>query len=167
MSDKIEQIIKGKSVKKEYNIKELCEKLVPVYKYPFQNLELTDIKEENWLDYPNLKEIITLYNPNHYVGKKYHEIQELKISDLGRVKVKYKNNVYEILAQSDDIEYGYLRLPKFPGFGYVYRLVADTWVENTDKKKRNIVHHINNDGYNNEAKNLIWVTAEEHAKIHS
>ena len=36
-----------------------------------------------------------------------------------------------------------------------------------DNNERNIVHHIDNDGYNNKVENLVWVTAKEHAKIHS
>ena len=162
---KFEQIINGK-IKEAYSIEDLQKKLKPIKEYPFQDTIKGKLEGEHWRPYKNLKMIKGQYNKNHYIGKEYHNIKEMKVSDLGRVKVTYDDNKEEILHQSDDIEIGYLRLPKFPGFGNVYRLVAETWLTK-DNDKRNIVHHIDNDGYNNKAENLIWVTAEEHAKIHS
>jgi len=163
---KFEQIIDGKT-NKVYSIENLQKELKPIKKYPFQDTTTDKLNNERWESYKNLEMIKGQYNQNHYIGKEYHNIESLDVSNLGRVRVTYiNNNLKEILHQSDDIEIGYLRLPKFPGFGNVYRLVAETWLKKDDDK-RNIVHHIDNDGYNNRVKNLIWVTAKEHAKIHS
>lgn len=162
---KFEQIINGKP-NKAYSLEGLQKELKPIKEYPFQKTNYEDLKGEQWKPYKNLEMIKGQYNQNHYIGKEYHNIKKLEVSDLGRVRVTYVDNKKEILHQSDDIEIGYLRLPKFPGFGNVYRLVAETWLEK-DNDERNIVHHIDNDGYNNKVENLVWVTAEEHAKIHS
>ncbi|MCQ2965605.1 MAG: hypothetical protein MJ250_02560 [Alphaproteobacteria bacterium] len=50
----------------------------------------------------------------------------------------------------------------------VYRIMAETWLDNTvEGKVRNCVHHIFNNGKGPELSNLIWLTKEEHAFIHS
>ncbi|GBU28644.1 hypothetical protein R84B8_02204 [Treponema sp. R8-4-B8] len=46
---------------------------------------------------------------------------------------------------------------------YVYRLVAETWI--TKPKGCTEVHHIINNGYNNTAYNLMWVTHSQHKLI--
>ena len=172
MQQKIDQNFKDKRTDMTYTIEQLKDLSSKVtINYPFQDVTtpyLTKIngEKEQWKKY-DITLILSQYNPNHYIGKKYHDIEIMYVSDMGRVKVKYKTNISpneEILAQSDDIEGGYLRLPKFPGFGNVYRLVAETWLE--EVKDKNIVHHINNNGYDNRVENLIWVNKEEHGLIH-
>ena len=154
---------------KTYNLEELKEFCNTAKKtYPYQDTETQLLDDEQWKSYPYLESILCQYNPKHYIGKEYHKINSLEISNRGRVKVIYKQELDlkdEILRQTDDIESGYLRLSKYPGFGNVYRLVADTWLKKIDKNK-NIVHHIDNDGYNNNVKNLIWVDNIEHGQIH-
>jgi len=164
-------VIKQKSkskkfeLSKEYSTEDLAGMLKKVEDYPYMHLELNDLDNEEWEDY-NLENILSMYNKNHYIGKRYHNIEKLQVSSKGRVKIILKgNNEPRILLQTDDLEGGYLRLPEFPGFGNVYRLVAEVWLEHS--KERNIVHHINNDGYDNSVNNLIWVTAEEHNEIHT
>ena len=155
---------------KEYTSKELRELLKlnntnDTNKEYYKDIITKTFEDENWQSYPYLNSVIEQYNPSHYIGKRYHKIEILEISDKGRVRVKCKNEPERILEQKDDIKKGYLRLPEFPGFGYVYRLVADTWLEKTDGK--NIVHHIDNNGFNNSVENLIWVGKGEHYNIHS
>ena len=165
--DKIEQKIINQDIK-EWDIEDLKslakEKSEP--RYPYKDTTTENLENENWeKEYPFLQNILNMYNPKHYIGVRYHSIDKMYVSNLGRVKVSYTDGTTEVLAQDDRIEEGYLMLSKFPGFGKVYRLVADTWLTKTEN--RNIVHHIDNDGYNNKVENLIWVSAEEHAKIHN
>ena len=48
---------------------------------------------------------------------------------------------------------------------YVYRLVAETYLDNPNPRKYSQVHHILNNGYNNSVFNLMWVTDEQHRWI--
>ena len=148
----------------EFDLEELQRKCKVVY--PYQDIETAKLEGEQWKPYPYFKDIIPQYSPNDGRGKKYHKLENLYVSNKGRVKVKYKDKKKEILEQIVDIEGGYLRLPEYPGFGNVYRLVAETWLERPTNKDKNIVHHIDNNGYNNSAENLIWVDKIEHGKIH-
>ena len=128
-----------------------------------KNYHTTQPENEYWQLYPFLEDIIAMYNPNHHTGKEYHKISKMYVSNIGNVKVIYKDGSQEVLEQNE-LEQGYWRLKKYPGFDYVYRLVADTWLIKPQGK--NIVHHIDNDGKNNSVNNLIWVDKEEHYKIH-
>ncbi len=47
----------------------------------------------------------------------------------------------------------------------VYRLVAEAWCEKPSPAYTD-VHHIANNGTDNRAENLLWVTKEQHAEIH-
>lgn len=166
MTGEFRQKYYDKTEEQKFSLEELqnkCRKQVVIY--PYQDTETANLEGEKWKLYPYLEYILSQYNPNHYIGKEYHKIKNFLVSNRGRVKVEYKDMNEEILRQTDDIEGGYLRIPKYPGFGNVYRLVADTWLERPDKNK-NIVHHIDNDGYNNRTENLIWVDNAEHGKIH-
>ena len=97
----------------------------------------------------------------------------LQVSNLGRVKLNGK-----ILRQIDDIAshpnggYLFLDCPEYPeihrnGKFYVYKLVADAWLAYPDVPEEIHRHHINNNGYDNRAANLIFLTKEEHGRIHS
>lgn len=50
------------------------------------------------------------------------------------------------------------------GAQYVYKMVADAWLE-YDKNAGLEIHHITNDGYDNRPYNLIPLDAETHKKI--
>lgn len=153
---------------KLYSLEELQKLCADSGKYPYQDVTTSFLDGENWKEYPYLENLKSQYSENDYRGREYHKINEMYVSDMGRVKIVYNDESglkkEEILGQIDDLEGGYLRLPKYPGFGNVYRLVADTWLEPLEGK--NIVHHIDNNGYNNRAINLIWVDNKEHGLIH-
>ena len=130
---------------------------------PFMNTQTPQLENEDWGKPINwLNDFKKQYSEKGR-GKKYHEIEEMYVSNMGRVKFII-NGEPKIIEQTDDILEGYLRLADYPGFGYVYRLVAENWIGKISPKM--IVHHIDNDGYNNRVENLMIVTPEEHAKIH-
>lgn len=49
----------------------------------------------------------------------------------------------------------------------IHRLTAETFVPNDSPNVKTIVHHKDGDILNNNYTNLIWVTPEEHKKIHN
>jgi hypothetical protein len=99
--------------------------------------------------------------------KKHPELH-VEVSNLGRIRYNE-----EILLQLPDLTnnspYGYLQVrfkERFRKANFlVYRLVAETWCERPDSNY-NIVHHITNNGMDNRATNLLWVTKEQHNQIH-
>ena len=50
---------------------------------------------------------------------------------------------------------------------YIHRLVAEAFCENDDPQNKTVVHHRNINSLDNRADNLIWMTEEEHNKLHS
>jgi len=93
-----------------------------------------------------------------------------EVSNYGRVRAGDT-----ILLQYPDINldqekdpYGYLKIwyGKTWYKDYVYRLVAETWLENPNHELYNTVHHISNNGMDNRKENLMWVTKAQHAQIH-
>lgn len=144
-------------------LQEYLLKLKQTKDFPFMDTKTEVLKDEHWGDPIDwLEDFKKKYSPNGK-GKKYHEIEEMYVSDMGRIKFII-NGESKIIEQNDNILEGYLRLTDYPGFGYVYRLVAEKWIEEIPPKS--VVHHIDNNGYNNKAENLIIVTPEQHAKIH-
>jgi len=94
-----------------------------------------------------------------------HPDYDIEVSNLGRIKF---NN--DVLLQLPDTKqsspYGYL-LVRIKNKNYrVYTLVAETFCERLNKDVYRTVHHINNNGMDNRASNLIWVTKEQHREIH-
>ena len=85
-------------------------------------------------------------------------------SNLGRIKSLVNN---KILKQNGD-NYGYLQVILYKGSlrntGKVHRLVALSFIENTENKKQ--VNHIDGNKHNNEISNLEWVTNKEN-KLHA
>ena len=49
---------------------------------------------------------------------------------------------------------------------YIHRLVAQYFTENRTAEKRLVVHHKDGNKRNNAAENLVFLTDEEHNKIH-
>ena len=46
-----------------------------------------------------------------------------------------------------------------------HRLIAEAWCRRTGKRR--IVHHIDVQPWNNDSANLVWVTDDEHHKLHN
>lgn len=122
--------------------------------------------------------------PNEY-WKVWPYNEKYLVSNLGRIKFKLKED-FLLVKQVDRNNDGYLTLNKElfqEDYGitgtsdllknpFVYRFVADTWLDeevakcSEDPNCPLIVHHIDNNGYNNNVENLMWVTSCEHRQIH-
>ena len=135
-------------------------------KYPYKNLSISNMNGEDWKKIKWLEDLKKQYTGTDKRCKDYKSIDNAWVSNKGRVKFEI-NGKQKIISQNDDIEPGYLRLVGYPGFGYVYRLVAETWLVEEQLPARIIVHHIDNDGYNNNVENLILVTPYQHGIIHA
>jgi len=112
-----------------------------------KNLSVDTLPGERWEQHPTLKTYMC--------------------STCGRVKIKI-NGTYEIQEQIDwpgKEKKGYLILKKFKTPCLVYRLIADVFCERQEGEGR-AVHHINNNGYDNIADNLIMLTETQHNLIH-
>lgn len=148
MRKKIEQIIiyrdeQGKIIKnksKEIEFEDLCKHK----KYPYEIID-ENIENEEWQ-----------FDPERTRNRFW-------VSNKGRIK----NTDGKILEQIDSPDYGkgWLVLKDFPTV-LVYKLVADAWLKYPEYGYGWHVHHIDNDGYNNCPENLIYVSSDEHYKIH-
>ena len=100
--------------------------------------------------------------------------ERIEVSNLGRVK--FDGKICEQTDEKTSIGYLYLKdyekiqneIGKSFDDEYVYEMVANVWVLKPSdfNKCQYDVHHINNDGYDNSAKNLIWLKRCEHKKLH-
>jgi len=89
----------------------------------------------------------------------------LEVSKSGTIR---KTDNREILEQKKYKE-KYFTV-EYPGekrkFEFVHRLVALTWLNDTfEKGKRLVVHHIDGNGFNNNADNLKWMNACDHVEL--
>lgn len=91
------------------------------------------------------------------------------VSSLGRV---YDCAKRELCRLYHDKKTGYVKvsLPQCPE-GHcnynIHRLVAQGFVANPDPEHKDVIHHIDSNSDNNEARNLLWVTTAEHGTLHS
>lgn len=138
----------------------------------------TLVNEDNKRVKATLKELY--YNVNNKVycndeiqdlqGEQWKEIENSGgnyfISNMGRIK-SYKGYNAKILALSNDR--GYKRVNMDFGTGKtnysVHKLVAQYFLPLPTKPFCEI-HHKDFNSLNNKADNLVWVTIEEHKKIH-
>jgi hypothetical protein len=100
---------------------------------------------------------------------KKHPKLSVEVSNMGRIR----HNGAILLQRpapenSESDPYGYLKVEGIRGVmesSLVYRLVAETWCDRP-ADIYNTVHHISNNGMDNRASNLLWVTPDQHEKIH-
>lgn len=145
----VKQIIKGKNeanpIINSFTLQEL--KNCP---------QIKSNNKEEFIEHPNCK--------NRNRKSKY------RVSNFGNIEIREDNRTkYEPaeIINNDKIGNGWLVLKKHPSV-YVYRLVAETWLEKDCSQKEDLgrweVHHISNDGYDNRPENLIWLRNKLHTR---
>ena len=136
----------------ELSIEELKTKILPK---PHKPYEIDGIPV-----FMNTEKIMS----SEEIFKKHPELP-IEVSNLGRVRFE-SNILIQFPDTSKSSPYGYL-LVRIQNKDYlVYKLVAETWCERPDPNNYNTVHHISNNGMDNRESNLLWVTTEQHEKIH-
>lgn len=125
--------------------------------------------ENSWKTFfENQKRNLVIENLPGEEWKQHPSLRTYMCSNLGRVKIKI-NGKYEIQEQIDwpgKEKKGYLILKKIKTPVLVYRLIADVFCDRVEGEGR-AVHHIDNNGYDNRADNLIMLTEKQHGLIHS
>lgn len=113
-----------------------------------------------------------------YPEKDFDGIGQIEVSNYGRIRLKDGEVLPLVESESknpeiDDYYDGYLKvLIPSENSQYklsskkVYELVAETWLVKPSDKENLQIHHINNNGYENTPENLIYVSREDHKKIH-
>ena len=106
--------------------------------------------------------------------------ERIFVSNQARVKYLKDDGDLEFLNQDEDPsiwDFGYLVIDpekKYPelhklvstGYPRVYKLVAMAFLgKNEYEGDGSVIHHIDNNGYDNRPENLIWLTREEHNQI--
>ena len=102
-------------------------------------------------------------NITHNKGEKYvfHPYIRIGKTESGHYfSDDYYNKRYYFKVYNNEKKGKYITIPI-----YVYRLVAETYLDNPNPRKYSQVHHILNNGYNNSVFNLMWVTDEQHRWI--
>jgi hypothetical protein len=100
-------------------------------------------------------ETFVKYIGDEFKNNENFKTHEIKISNLGRVMVD--NNIVET-KEKKGLLYIFEEIP-------VHRLVGEIFLLKPLGSSSQI-HHIDNNGYNNNIKNLIRITSEQHASIH-
>jgi hypothetical protein len=103
--------------------------------------------------------------------KKYWENKniQMEISNKGRIKIDGK--IEKQYLNSKNVLH--INIPGVKDPQRVWTLVALAWRNGNNtadyydrNTKRTTVHHLDNNGYNNDYNNLLWVTPSEHEMIH-
>jgi hypothetical protein len=139
----------------DLKVEELKAKILPLPHRPFEidgipvfmNLDGTLLPDEVFKKHPQLS---------------------VEASNFGRIR--HNGNILLQMPDENQTDpYGYLKVKGIRGVmesQHVYRLVAETWCERPSEIY-NTVHHISNNGMDNRVMNLLWVTPEQHAEIHT
>ena len=106
--------------------------------------------------------------------------ERIFVSNQARIKYLKDDGDFEFLNQDEDpsiSDFGYLVIDpekKYPelhklisiGYPRVYKLVAMAFLGKDEYEgDGSVIHHIDNNGYDNRPENLIWLTREEHNQI--
>lgn len=110
---------------------------------------------------------------DHIEGEVWKTIEEYPnyiISNMGRIFSKKQRKVLKAFPNMFKNRLPYFRVKLKDKMGFlkeifVHRVVALAFIENAENKP--IIHHIDHNRLNNRADNLMWVTAEEHKKLHA
>lgn len=86
------------------------------------------------------------------------------VSNLGRVRHRYKRNIKKLHKRKDGYFYCQLHINHKIKKINIHKLVAEAFVDGKSNL-RNEVHHINGDKSCNIASNLKWVTRKENIYI--
>lgn len=94
---------------------------------------------------------------------KFNKTYKVEVSNFGRIK---KDGFILNQFEEHDHKDGWLKV-RLNGTSdiYVYRLVGETWLKKPSENYT-IVHHINENGYENTPENLLWVTQDQHSILH-
>ncbi len=152
--------------KRIQTIKTLAQKI----KFKFENSYASQKQEEVIKD-ENGNIIEEFIEVPDYKDKRY------KVSNLGRIQrrigneyvivpqILYNGNLYmdKNAFEKKNTKYKNIQINTSKP---IYRFVAETWLKKTTTNERWEVHHVDNNEYNNEVNNLIWVTSEQHREIH-
>lgn len=149
---------------------------------------ITDTKPENLKDGDREEKWRTCKSSDEICKRNGITGYKIQASNFGRIRL-YKNpndikicSLYDetntkesicikVFAKLKKSDVGYL-IAKIPGTKhffdlYVYRLVADAWLENYEcYKSIGVIHHITNDGYYNRPENLVFLS-DWHSFIHN
>lgn len=109
--------------------------------------------------------------------------ERIFVSNQARIKYLKDDGNFEFLNQDEDpsiSDFGYLvidpekKYPElhkliskgYPRYPRVYKLVAMAFLgKNEYEGDGSVIHHIDNNGYDNRPENLIWLTEKEHNQI--
>lgn len=120
---------------------------------PFGDLALDKDESLKFLD---------MFNDPHILGNPYKYMTRCKygVTNKGRIINLTLNHVLTPYT----VDHGYLQVLIGKKSELLHRAVACQWCPNGRFKTE--VHHIDGSRTNNHAKNLIWMTPEEHDKAH-
>jgi hypothetical protein len=128
-------------------------------------------KRENKLSTPIVEKAVEYENKkypiNRYGDWPWHPCIQIGVTDNSKIINLYpKDNGYpnvnfgNIFKEKINNGIKFVEIPI-----HIYRLVAETWLENPDYCKYKTPHHISNNGYDNSIYNLMWVTDVQHKII--
>ena len=119
------------------------------YGYKWKYIENNSLENEEWREI----NLVILFSENHNLDKSYF------VSNLGR----FKNSFGTIMDNYKVNDNGYIRVYIYKKTFALHRLVALTFLENSQNKEQ--VNHIDGNKLNNSIQNLEWVTNKEN-QIH-
>ena len=100
---------------------------------------------------------------------KYNADERYFISNYGYVYSLCRNVPIKLKTQYDQKGYAYISI-SYRGKKVnirIHKLVAEYFVYNDNPQKKTEIHHIDLNKSNNHSSNLIYLTPEEHRKIHT